>query len=323
MVEFCWKKQIALSQGLHKGAWQLKIFSSQEIEKATDSFDPDLILGFSAHSTIYKARIEGRLVAIETALELEPKSELVDLSLTAASTAMVMNHDNMVKLYGCCLETVVPIIVYEFVSYGSLFECLHGDIACSKRIKWADCLRIAIDTAYALSYMHNALSKPVVHRDVNSKSILLDNSFHGTLSNFGYSVSITPGKPPQRWPVKGTPGYIDPEHMETQEVTDKCDVYSVGVVMLELLTRRQPLLMARDGTDLVDLFVSAVRKNCMMEMIDNEVVQQASRDEIQQVAELALACVAKKGAERPTMIDVVGELWSIQGRDMKWNRNCV
>uniref|UniRef100_A0A803KMU4 Uncharacterized protein n=1 Tax=Chenopodium quinoa TaxID=63459 RepID=A0A803KMU4_CHEQI len=72
-----------------------------------------------------------------------------------------------------------------------------------------------------------------------------------------------------------------------------------------------------------DVFVSNVEKNCMMEMIDYEVLQQASRDEIQQVAELALTCVAKKGVERPTMIDVVGELWSIQGRDMKWNRNCV
>uniref|UniRef100_A0A803KMU5 Protein kinase domain-containing protein n=1 Tax=Chenopodium quinoa TaxID=63459 RepID=A0A803KMU5_CHEQI len=290
------EKQIALSQGQHKGAGQLKIFSSREIEKVTDNFDPDFILGFTAHSTNYKATFEGRLVAVKTPLGRDPNPELIDLFLTEASTTIVMNHDNMVKLCGGCLETFIPILV---------------------RIKWPDRLRVAIDTAYALSYMHNALSKPVVHRDVNSKNILLDESLHGKLSSFGYSVSITPGETPQKWPVEGTPGYIDPEYIETQEVTDKCDVYSFGVFMLELLTRRQPLLMAKGGTDLVDVFVSNVEKNCMINMIDNEVLQQASRDEIQRVAELAFACVAKKGAQRPTMIYIVSELWSIQGRDMK------
>ncbi|XP_021734778.1 wall-associated receptor kinase-like 22 [Chenopodium quinoa] len=314
------EKQIALSQGQHKGAGQLKIFSSREIEKATDSYNPDLIVGRSSYSTVYKATLEDRIVAVKAPPHLgisQPNPEMIDLYLTEASTSMIMDHDNMVKLYGCCLETYIPVLVYEFLPNGGLFQSLYGDVAPSKRIKWVDCLRVASDTAYALSYLHNALLKPVVHRDVKSLSILLDSSFRGKLANFGYSVSITPGETPQKWPVEGTPGYIDPEYIETQEVTDKCDVYSFGVFMLELLTRKQPLLMAKGGTDLVDVFISNVEKNCMMEMIDNEVLQQASWNEIQQVAELALTCVAKKGAERPTMIDVVGELWSIQGQDMK------
>ncbi|KNA06177.1 hypothetical protein SOVF_183460, partial [Spinacia oleracea] len=311
------EKQIALSQGQHKGAGQLKIFSRNDIEKATNNYDPDLIVGRSAHHTVYKTTIEDRVLAVQAPSKRESNPLLIDLTLTEACTVMVMNHDNMVKLYGCCLETFVPIPVYEFLSNADLFHHLHGDIASSKRIKWADRLRAATDTAYALSYMHNALAKPVVHRGVNSSSVLLDFSCNAKLTNFGYSVSITPGEKPQRWPIEGTPGYIDPEYVETQEVTDKCDVYSFGVLLFELLTRRQPILMARDGTDLVDVFVSAVRKNCVMEIIDSEVLEEENRDGIQRVARLALSCVAKKGAERPTMIDVVGELWNIQGKDNK------
>ncbi|KAL2926477.1 Wall-associated receptor kinase-like 8 [Bienertia sinuspersici] len=311
------EKQIALSQGQHKGAGQLRVYSSKDILNATDYYNPDLIVGSNAHSTIYKGTLEDRIVAVKAPPQLEQDPELIGFILTEASTIMVMNHDNMVKLHGICLETCTPILVYEFLLSGGLFQRLHGDVGSSNHITWAQRLRVASDAAYALSYMHNALSKPVVHRDVNSLAILLDCSFGAKLANFGHSVSITPGEKPQQWPVEGTPGYIDPEYIETQEVTDKCDVYSFGVFMLELLTRKQPCMMARCGTDLVDVFVSAVEKDCMMEIIDHEVLEQAGRDEIQCVARLALACVAKKGVERPTMIDVVSELWNIQGQDKK------
>ncbi|XP_074318843.1 wall-associated receptor kinase-like 5 [Silene latifolia] len=160
--------------------------------------------------------------------------------------------------------------------------------------------------------MHNALSRPVVHRDVQSFSILLDQSFQAKLSNFGYSVTLTPGETNEIGPALGSPGYIDPEYVETEQVTEKCDVYSFGVLLLELLTGKHPITMARHGTDLVEVFVSTVEENGMMGMIDSEVLEQALEDEIRQVAGLALKCVAKKGDERPTMINVVQLLWQIQ-----------
>ncbi|KAL2941535.1 Wall-associated receptor kinase-like 8 [Bienertia sinuspersici] len=311
------EKQIALSQGQHKGTGQLKVYSSKDIENATDYYNPDLITGRVAHATVYKATLEGRIVAVKVASQLEPNPELIDLFLTEASTIMVMNHDNMVKLYGVCLETFIPMLVYEFFPNKDLFEFLHGDIGSCKRLNWDDCLRVASDVGYALCYMHNALSKPVVHRGLNSSSVLLDCSYGAKLVDFEHAVSINPMEKHQQWPVEGIPGYIDPEYIETQEVTDKCDVYSFGVFMLELLTRKQPCMMARCGTDLVDVFLSAVEKDCIMEIIDNEVLEQAGRDEIQSFARLALACVAKIGVERPTMIDVVSVLWNIRGRDKK------
>ncbi|KAJ8425451.1 hypothetical protein Cgig2_018849 [Carnegiea gigantea] len=311
------QKQIALSQGQDIGSRQLKIFSIADIERATNCFDPDLVIG-QIRFTVYKGFVDERMVVIKAPVDLVPSPELLDLFFTEASTGMVMNHNNMVKLYGCCLDPCLPILVYDFVPNGGLFQWLHGGIALNKSLKWVHRLRVATDVAYALSYMHNALSKPVVHRDVQSLNILLDKSFHAKLSNFGFSVSITPGEKPQRWPVIGAPGYIDPEYVETQEVTDKCDVYSFGVLMLELLTGRHPTVMAVDGVDLVDAVLSAVGRNCVMDMIDKKILEQGSRDEIQKFTQLALKCVAKVGMERPTMAEVVSELWLIQEEGLKF-----
>lgn len=307
------EKQIAFSKGQNIGSRQLKIFSVKDMEKATNCFDPDIVIQ-KILGTIYKGTLEDRIVAIRAPVDLAPTPWVIDLLLTEASIGAVMSHSNLVKLYGCCLETCIPILVYEFVPNQSLFRHLHVGTGFTN-LKWAYRLRVAIDISYALSYMHNALSKPVVHRGLRSHIILLDDSFHAKLSNLGKSVLITPGESTQSWPVQGVAGYIDPEYMETKEVTEKCDVYSFGVLMLELLTRREPHMMAKDGMDLVDMFLSAVRKNCMMEMIDKEILDQGSRDEIEQFAQLALKCVAKKGIERPTMIEVVSELWLMQGRE--------
>jgi len=252
------EKHIALSKGQGIGPRQVKIFSTEEIQKATNCYDPDLFLGSMLRGMVYKGILDNHVVTIRSPPELDPNPELIDHVLTEVSAGMMMNHSNTVKLNGCCLETYVPIPIYEFCPNSSLYQNLHGGVAISNSLKWGDRLRVAADIAHALSYMHNALSKPVVHRNVHSEAILLDESIHAKLANSGYCVMITPGESSQRWPLKGTPGYIDLEYVETQEVTDKCDVYSFGVLMLELLTRRQPLMMANDGRELVDAFVSAV-----------------------------------------------------------------
>ncbi|KAL2941552.1 Wall-associated receptor kinase-like 3 [Bienertia sinuspersici] len=205
---------------------------------------------------------------------------MIHRNLTEAAIAMVMNHDSMIKLYGCCLETSTPILVYELLPNGTLFQHLHGDLASSKCMKWIDCLRVATDATYALSYMHNALRKPVVHRGLAPFSCPL---LQGTHLKDG---------------LLGAPGYVDPEYTITHVVTEKCDVYSFGVLMLEMLTRKNPGRMIRGGRDLVEVFLSAVEKKCMIKMIDNGVLEQASRMRDQ----------------RPTMIEVVVQLRQIQDR---------
>ncbi|KAK9692194.1 hypothetical protein RND81_09G247400 [Saponaria officinalis] len=172
------EKQMALSQGQDIGAGQLKILRECEIKEATNNYDPDLILGSFRGGTVYKGTFDDRTVAIKTAQEAVPNPKLVDRFLTDASIGMVTCHSNMVKIYGCCLETCVPMTVYEFYPNKDLYRYLHGEMALQKLLKWRDRLRVAADVAYALSYMHNALSKPLVHRDVMTFRVLLDSSFH-------------------------------------------------------------------------------------------------------------------------------------------------
>ncbi|XP_074318849.1 wall-associated receptor kinase-like 1 [Silene latifolia] len=317
------EKQMALSQGRNIEAGMLKILSKSEIEKATNNYDPDQIIGSFHGGTIYKGIFDDKVVAIRTPSKFDSNPELVNLFLTDVSIGMVICHNNMVKIYGCCLETCVPMMVYEFCPNNDLYRYLHGDMELRNLLKWRDRLRVATDTAYALSYMHNALSKPVVHRDVMSFGILLDSLYHAKLANFGHSVVITPGKKDQRWPVHGTPGYIDPEYIETEEVTkkkevtEKCDVYSFGVLMLELLTSRDPVEMARCGNDLVDDFVSEMKRNGFKATIDMSLIEKGNIDGLQWFTRLALKCVARKGEERPSMIDVVEELWLMQDQSSK------
>ncbi|XP_074310233.1 wall-associated receptor kinase-like 2 [Silene latifolia] len=317
------EKQLALSRGQENGAVQLKVLSINDIEKATNNYNPDLALA-NSRCVIYKGTIDDQLVVVKVFCEVKVDPKWVDFFLTEAATGMVLNHANIIKLYGCCLETDIPIPVYEFLPNEGLYNHLHG---ASNTLQWCHRLRIAIDIAYALSYMHVAFSKPLVHRDVKSRSVLLDNSFYAKLSNLGSSVTITPGDKSQKWPVRGTLGYVDPEYIQTHEVTEKCDVYSFGVLMLELLTGRAPKVMAKSGLDLVDVFISGVKRDRMKEMIDGAVLDQVSMDEVQRFSRLALTCVSKKGTERPSMVEVVEELWLIQGRAQsnkrKATENCI
>ncbi|KAL9233492.1 hypothetical protein vseg_008483 [Gypsophila vaccaria] len=310
------EKYISLSQGQNVTC-HLKIISQEEIKHATNNYDPQLIVDRIRDANVYRATLEDRVVVIKTPRHLDLKPELVDLFLTEVSISMVTRHENMNKIFGCCLETYVPMILYDYTTRrgDGLYWLLHGETALQNPLNWRARLKGATGIAYALSYMHNALAKPLVHRDVKSRAILIDSSFNAILVNIAYSVSITPGKKQRRWPVYGTPGYIDPEYIETRELTDKCDVYSFGVLMLELLTGVDPSEMAKCGKDLVGDFVTQAERNGgIKEMVDTNVTRTEGyyEEQTQMFARLALRCVAKKGEERPTMIDVVEELWRIQ-----------
>ncbi|XVF41597.1 hypothetical protein PTKIN_Ptkin01aG0292000 [Pterospermum kingtungense] len=188
--------------------------------------------------------MENRKVAIKVPQGLARTERMVDFFLNQVTIKQVINHKNVVRLFGCCLETEIPIVVFEFLSNGSLCDNLHKRNPNSWSISWLDRVRIAREISYALSYMHLGPLKPIVHLDVKAMNIFLDEHFTAKLSNFGFSTPISPGETVHSWAALGTEGYMDPEYQDTLRVNEKCDVYSFGVVLIELLTALDPIAIS-------------------------------------------------------------------------------
>ncbi|XP_058004014.1 wall-associated receptor kinase-like 8 [Hevea brasiliensis] len=285
-----------------------KIFSSKELEKATDRFNVNRILGQGGQGTVYKGMlVDGRIVAVK-------KSEKVDQSriqefINEVVILSQINHRNVVKLLGCCLETDVPLLVYEFIPNGTLFHYLHHQNE-EFQLSWKMRLQIAIEVAGALSYLHSAASIPIYHRDIKSTNILLDEKYRAKVSDFGTSRSIPIDHTHLTTRVQGTFGYLDPEYFQSNHFTEKSDVYSFGVVLVELLTGQEPLSSSslRSGIGLVTHFIISVEEGKLFDILDLRIVDQCDREEVMVVASLAKRCLNLNGKQRPTMKEVTVEL---------------
>uniref|UniRef100_A0ACD5Y6I8 Uncharacterized protein n=1 Tax=Avena sativa TaxID=4498 RepID=A0ACD5Y6I8_AVESA len=297
-----------MKKSANKQGISFTLFTRQELQEATGDFDERHVLGKGGNGTVYRGTLrDGTAVAIKRCrVAGEDERQQREFGRETLILSQI-NHKNIVKLYGCCLEVEVPMLVYQFIPNGTLYQLIHGAV-----VPFAARMRIAHETAEALAYLHSMASPPIIHGDVKSPNILLDEGYGAKVSDFGAS-SLAPAPADEAHLVtfvQGTCGYLDPEYMQTCRLTEKSDVYSFGVVLLELLTSRKALNLAApdDEKSLAASFLSAARESRLDGLLDERIKSEVRAEALERVAKLAKMCLEMSGERRPCMREVAEEL---------------
>ncbi|XP_062226172.1 putative wall-associated receptor kinase-like 16 [Phragmites australis] len=284
------------------------VFTEVELIHATNNYDKSRIIGKGGHGTVYKGIVKDNMpVAIKRCalIDERQKKEFGQEMLILSQ----INHKNIVKLVGCCLEVEVPMLVYEFIPNGTLYELIHGKNQ-ALQISFSTLLRIVHEAAEGLNFLHSYASPPILHGDVKTANILLDHNYMAKVSDFGASILAPSDEEQYVTMVQGTCGYLDPEYMQTCQLTDKSDVYSFGVILLEVLTGQVPLKL--DGPEkhrsLSSNFLLAMKENNLDAVLESNIKGQESAELIRGLAELAKQCLDMCGGNRPSMKEIADEL---------------
>ncbi|XP_062094531.1 putative wall-associated receptor kinase-like 16 [Humulus lupulus] len=300
-----------------------KIFTQEELERATNNYHASRIIGEGGCGIVYKGILENNKFAAIKKSKLGAHDQVImqtdrtEQFINEVILLMQINHRNVVRLLGCCLETEVPTLVYEFISNGTRFQHLHNkgieEPSSSSSLSWELRLKIATETAGALAYLHYETTTPIFHRDVKTMNILLDENNTAKVSDFGASRLIPQGDQEQiSTLVQGTVGYLDPEYLQSNQLTGKSDVYSFGVVLGELLTGKKAFWFdkSNDVSHILSMFLlSSNEDDQLHNLIDDEIIlNHGNMDIVKGVAKLAKRCLKLKGEERPTMKEVAMEL---------------
>ncbi|KAF7144817.1 hypothetical protein RHSIM_Rhsim04G0079800 [Rhododendron simsii] len=287
-----------------------KIFTAEELKKATNNYAEDRILGRGGYGVVYKGILpDQRIVAIKKSKVMDANQ--VEQFIHELLIVTQVNHRNVVKLLGCCFESEVPELVYEYIPNGTLFEHIHKTLS---RLTLEHRLRIAAEAAGALSYLHSAASIPIIHRDVKSTNILLDANYVAKMADFGASRLVPLDQTQVTTLVQGTLCYLDPEYFQSGQLNEKSDVYSFGVVLAELLTGKKPICLERspEERNLATYFLVSMKKNRLYQILEPRVVKEGSLEQLQAIAELVKRCLYVKSEDRPTMKEVAMDLESLR-----------
>ncbi|KAG1334749.1 putative LEAF RUST 10 DISEASE-RESISTANCE LOCUS RECEPTOR-LIKE PROTEIN KINASE-like 1.1 [Cocos nucifera] len=306
---------------LGKTGYQTTMFTYEELEEATNGFSASKELGDGGFGTVYKGKLrDGRVVAVKRLYEHNYKRE--EQFMNEVEILSRLHHQNLVSLYGCTSRhSRELLLVYEYVPNGTVADHLHGPRAQEGALTWPIRLNIAIETADALGYLH-AVEPQIIHRDVKTNNILLDNSFHVKVADFGLSRLFPLDATHVSTAPQGTPGYVDPEYHQCYQLTDKSDVYSFGVVLAELISSKPAVDTNRTRHD-INLANMTTRKvqNCQLDqLVDPSLGYQTDwemKTMITLVAELAFRCLQLERDMRPSIKEVLEVLREIESGQYK------
>ncbi|KAE8672502.1 putative receptor-like protein kinase [Hibiscus syriacus] len=281
-------------------------FTLRDLDCATNHFSGENVIGEGGYGMVYKGiLINGTEVAVKKLFNNLGQAEK-EFRVEVEAIGHV-RHKNLVRLLGYCIEGVHRMLVYEYVNNGNLEQWLHGEIWKHGTLTWEARMNVILGTAKALAYLHEAVEPKVVHRDIKSSNILIDDEFNAKVSDFGLAKLLDSGESHIATRVMGTFGYVAPEYANTGLLNERSDTYSFGVLLLEVVTGRDPVDYERPANEinLVEWLKMMVGARRAEEVVDPNLKPRPTTRALRRALLVALRCVDPDADKRPKMSQVV------------------
>ncbi|XP_042491613.1 PTI1-like tyrosine-protein kinase At3g15890, partial [Macadamia integrifolia] len=291
-------------KGKNQTTW--RVFSLKELHAATNNFNYDNKLGEGGFGSVYWGQLwDGSQIAVKRLKVWSDKAE-IEFSVEVEILGKV-RHKNLLSLRGYCAEGQERLIVYDYMPNLSLMSHLHGHHSTECLLDWERRMKIAIGSAEGIAYLHHHATPHIIHRDIKASNVLLDSDFQAQVADFGFAKLIPDGASHVTTGVKGTLGYVAPEYAMFGKVSESCDVYSFGVLLLELASGKKPIhklsvTMKRTITDWVLPLVCQKKFN---EVVDPKLNGKYNEEELKLLLLVSLKCAHSQPEKRPTMQEVV------------------
>ncbi|KAL0426036.1 UNVERIFIED_CONTAM: putative serine/threonine-protein kinase [Sesamum radiatum] len=289
------------------GRW----YTLRELEAASNGLSDENVIGEGGYGIVYYGMLaDNTKVAIKNLLNNRGQAEK-EFKVEVEAIGRV-RHKNLVRLLGYCVEGAYRMLVYEYIDNGNLDQWLHGDVGEISPLTWEIRMNIIIGTAKGLAYLHEGLEPKVVHRDIKSSNILLDRNWHPKLSDFGLAKLLNSERSYVTTRVMGTFGYVAPEYACTGMLNEKSDIYSFGILIMEIITGRAPVDYSRPPgeVNLIDWLKMMVGNRKSEEVVDPKLPERPASKALKRVILVALRCVDPDAQKRPKMGHVIHMLES-------------
>ncbi|KAL0799668.1 hypothetical protein Bca101_054843 [Brassica carinata] len=297
---------------------KVKIYKHKEIRQATDDFNPINKIGEGGFGSVYKGRLKDGKVAAIKVLSAESRQGVKEF-LTEINVISEIHHENLVKLYGCCVEENHRILVYNYLENNSLDKTLlaGGYTRSGKQFDWSTRANICIGVAKGIAFLHEEVRPHIVHRDIKASNILLDRDLSPKISDFGLARLMPPNMTHVSTRVAGTLGYLAPEYAVRGQLTRKADIYSFGVLLMEIVSARsnRNLRLPTEYQYLLERAWGLYERNELVDLVDTGLNGVFDAEEACRYLKIGLLCTQDSPKLRPKMSTVVKLLTGVKGID--------